>query len=69
MIMDSLLLIILAKVNRLDLLSILYKNILITLGIYQETVEEGIEINAPDAKLIGKEIEKEKRKARKRSEQ
>ena len=67
--MDSLLLIILAKVNRLDLLSILYKNILITLGIYQETVEEGIEINAPDAKLIGKEIEKEKRKARKRSEQ
>ncbi|MBI2449833.1 DUF3368 domain-containing protein [Candidatus Pacearchaeota archaeon] len=60
MIIDSSSLIILAKLNRLDLLSNLYTEILITQGIYQETVEEGIAINAPDAKLIEKAMQNKK---------
>ncbi len=60
MIIDSSSLIILAKLNRLDLLSKLYKDIQITKGIYEETVEEGIKINAPDAKLIEKAVETKK---------
>ena len=57
MIIDSSSLIIIAKLNRLELLSNLYKEIILTQGIYQETVEEGITTNAPDAKLIEKAVQ------------
>ena len=57
MIADSSSMIILAKLNRLYILLKLYKEILITQGIYKETVEEGIAINAPDAKLIEKAVQ------------
>ncbi len=60
MIIDSSSLIILAKINRIDLLLNLYEKLLITHKIYQETVEEGIEINAPDAKLIEKAVKTKK---------
>ena len=57
MIIDSSSLIIFAKTNRLDLLARLYRNIEITKEIYNESVEEGMKINAPDAKIIKKFFE------------
>lgn len=60
MITDSSSLIIFAKINKLDLLSKLYKPLIITKGIYNETVEKGKEINAPDSKIIQEFIDNKK---------
>ena len=60
MIIDSSSLIIFAKINKLDLLVKLYKKIEITREIYRETVEEGLIIEAPDAKVIKKFIDEGK---------
>ncbi len=60
MIIDSSSLIIFAKTNRLELLVKLYGNIEITKEIYHECVEEGMKINAPDAKIIKKAFEEGK---------
>ncbi len=54
MIIDSSSIIIFSKINKLDLLVKLYKQIEITPEIYKETVEEGLLIEAPDAMLIKK---------------
>lgn len=60
MISDSSSLIIFAKINKLNLLTKLYDKIQITNGIYKEIVEQGLFINAPDAKLIKKYIDDKK---------
>ncbi len=52
MIADSSSLIIFGKINRLDILAKLYGKIIITKGIYKETVEQGLAIDASDAKII-----------------
>ena len=60
MISDSSSLIIFIKINKLNLLTKLYDKIQITNGIYKEIVEQGLFINAPDAKLIKKYIDDKK---------
>ncbi len=60
MIIDASSLIIFAKINKLELLSKLFGTLIITDEIYKETVEEGLIINAPDAKIIKKAIEDNK---------
>ena len=60
MIADSSSLIIFAKINRLSLIMEVYDKIYITEGIYKEIVEEGLKINAPDAKILKKFIDNEK---------
>ncbi|MBI2672146.1 DUF3368 domain-containing protein [Candidatus Woesearchaeota archaeon] len=60
MIVDSSSLIILAKVNILLVLTKLYKNIFITKKIYNETVEEGLVIDAADSKIIKNFVENSK---------
>ena len=52
MITDSSLLIYLAKMNKLEILEKLYGPIYITEEIYNETVKEGLLIDALDAKII-----------------
>jgi|SRR3989344_1953509 len=60
MIIDSSALIIFAKINKLDILIKLYKKLKITKEIYKETVEDGILINAPDARIIESFIQDKK---------
>lgn len=60
MIIDSSSLIILAKINRLDIIIKLYGNIEITKEIHYETVEKGLSINAPDAKIIKQFLDQNK---------
>ncbi len=52
MITDSSVLIIFARVNKLNLLFDLYERICITQGIYKEAIEDGLSINAPDAEIL-----------------
>lgn len=60
MIIDSSSLIIFAKANRLDIFIKLYGDVDITKEIYKETVEDGLTIDAPDAKLIREYVENKK---------
>ncbi|MBI2110604.1 DUF3368 domain-containing protein [Candidatus Woesearchaeota archaeon] len=60
MIIDSSSLIIFAKIKKIDILLKLYKTLSITKEIYKETVEQGIAINAPDAKIIKEFVESKK---------
>ena len=60
MIVDSSSLIIIAKVNKLEVLLRLYKDIFITKNIYKETVEEGMIIGASDSKIIKNFVEDNK---------
>ena len=60
MISDSSPIIIFAKINKLNLLIKLYDKIQITNGIYKEIVEQGLLINASDAKIIKKYIDDKK---------
>jgi len=60
MIIDSSSLIIFAKIKKLDILLKLYKPLSITKETYKETVEQGIIINAPDAKIINEFVESKK---------
>ena len=60
MIIDSSSLIIFAKINKLELLEKLYGKLEITKEIYKETVDDGILINASDAKIIKDFFEKVK---------
>ncbi len=60
MITDSSTLIIFAKINELDLLIDMYKEIYITEGIYKEVVEQGSTINAPDANILKNFIDNKK---------
>jgi len=60
MIIDSSSLIIFAKINKLDLLFKIYKDIIITKAIYNEVIEGGREINAPDYKIIKEYIDNKK---------
>jgi len=53
-------LIIFAKVNKLELLEKLFGSIYITKEIYRETVDEGRDVNAPDAQIIKNFIDDEK---------
>ena len=57
MIIDSSSLIIFAKINRLYLLLKLYKSLYISNGVYNEVVEEGMKINAPDAIILRNFVE------------
>ena len=52
MIIDSSSLILIAKINRLDILENIYQSVNITEEIYKEVVESGLQIDAPDAKII-----------------
>lgn len=51
-------LIVFGKLNKLDLLISLFKNLEITESVYKETVENGIKLNKPEAFIIKKYIEK-----------
>lgn len=57
MIIHSSSLIIFGKINKLRILRGLYDLLYITKDIYEETVEEGILINAPDSRIIQKAID------------
>ncbi|MBS3134594.1 hypothetical protein J4214_05170 [Candidatus Woesearchaeota archaeon] len=57
MIADSSSLIIFAKINKLSLIIEIYGKIYITEVIYKEIVEDGLKINAPDAKILKKFID------------
>ena len=60
MIVDSSTLIIFAKINQLEILRKLYGQIHITKEIYREIIEEGLSINAPDAKILKNSVDKKK---------
>ena len=60
MIADSSSLIIFAKINKLDIIIKLYGKIIITKGIYKETVEQELVIDASDAKIIDNLVNKKK---------
>ncbi len=60
MIADSSSLIIFAKIMKLDILIKLYNQINITLGIFNEIVEEGLKIGASDAEILKKALEENK---------
>jgi len=57
MIIDSSSLIIFAKINKLNVLEMLYKSLEITKEVYKETVEEGLVVGASDAEIIKKYVE------------
>ncbi len=49
-------LIIFGKVNQLDLLTKIFEKIVISRAVYQEVVEKGSTVNAPDALLVGEYV-------------
>jgi len=57
MIIDSSVLITFAKINKIDLLIKLYKKLMITKGVFEECVDKGFLIDAPDAHIIKKFIQ------------
>ncbi len=60
MIADSSVLIIFAKINKLDLLNELYGTVHITGGIFDEIVTKGLLIDAPDSKILKEFVENKK---------
>ena len=57
MIINASPLIIFSKVNRLDLLNKIFGNLVIAQAVYEEVVEKGVRISAPDALLVKAYIE------------